>query len=235
MSRIKASLIHLCASLVIACAVGALILLMWYPGPYALIAGGSKLMLLVVGCDVILGPLLTLIVFNPTKQSLRRDIGVVLLIQLAALVYGIHVAAAARPVFGVLMSSTFDVIPANDLVPDDFQGATGPYNDISWTGPRLSMIPTLSMAGSIGDAGAIAAYVAWDTDTASRAGNDIHLFRQLYGENRELLDELDDAMERCALSTDQAAHARVLVYRIRLTGGWVILAPPEFRPCAAFQ
>jgi hypothetical protein len=67
-----------------------LVFLVWYPNPYREISGGRELFLILVTVDVILGPLITLSIFNPVKawKVLRRDLAIVGLIQLAALGYG---------------------------------------------------------------------------------------------------------------------------------------------------
>ena len=99
MVRTRASAIHLVASTVVAALAGALVFFLWYPLPFREIAGGRELFLLLVAIDVVLGPLITLAVFNPRKPrtELVRDLSVVVLLQLAALAYGLHtVALAAR-------------------------------------------------------------------------------------------------------------------------------------------
>jgi hypothetical protein len=53
MNRFQASGFHLDISLVIATLVGCLIYFVWYPHPYFQVAGGSTLMLLIMGVDKI--------------------------------------------------------------------------------------------------------------------------------------------------------------------------------------
>ena len=79
--RLKASGIHLALSLAIAALAALLVVGIWYP--YREISGGRELLLLVVTADVILGPLITLAVFNRKKPwtELRRDVAMVALIQ----------------------------------------------------------------------------------------------------------------------------------------------------------
>ena len=62
--RLKASGIHLILSLIIAALAALLVFGIWYPYPYREISGGRELFLLVVSVVVILGPLITLAVFN---------------------------------------------------------------------------------------------------------------------------------------------------------------------------
>ena len=64
-SRIKAASIHFGLSVLLAVLAAFLVFIVWYPYPYRDISGGRDLFLLVVVVDVVMGPLLTLTVFNP--------------------------------------------------------------------------------------------------------------------------------------------------------------------------
>ncbi|CAN5630539.1 hypothetical protein BH18PSE1_BH18PSE1_05720 [soil metagenome] len=67
MTRWKASVIHLSICAVIALAVLAWMLLVWYPAPYFEGLGAGKLSMTIIGVDVVIGPLITLIIYNPLK------------------------------------------------------------------------------------------------------------------------------------------------------------------------
>jgi len=73
--------------------------------------------------DVILGPLITLTVFNRSKprSELVRDLTVVGLIQLAALGYGLWTVFVARPVHLVFEYDRFRV-----CMPSSARGTPGP-------------------------------------------------------------------------------------------------------------
>ena len=115
--KLKASGIHFCASLLIALLAAVLVFMVWYPYPYREISGGRELFLIVVAVDVILGPLITLAVFNRAKPwaELRRDLVIVVLIQLAALGYGLWTVFSARPVHMVFEYDRFRVVHAVDI------------------------------------------------------------------------------------------------------------------------
>ena len=116
----------------------ALLFLVWYPQPYFDAAGGQQLVVILLGVDLVLGPLLTLIVFKADKKSLRFDLTVIALIQATALVYGMHVIVQARPVFIVAAVDRFKLVAANDLESADLRKANAPqFRSLSWTGPRL--------------------------------------------------------------------------------------------------
>jgi hypothetical protein len=129
MSRWRASGIHLLLSAAIAAAVLAFMLSVWYPGPLFEAAGGSRLIFILVGVDVTLGPLITLIIFKAGKPGLKLDLAVIATIQLAALLYGMHTVYLARPVYLVFTKDRFDLVSAKDLDPEDLGRAARPEFD----------------------------------------------------------------------------------------------------------
>ncbi len=137
--RIKACSIHLGLSLGIAALAALLVFGIWYPYPYREISGGRELFLLVVTVDVILGPLITLAVFNRTKRrsELRRDLAIVGIVQLAALAYGVWTVAMARPVHMVFEIDRFRVVHAVDIAPELLPKTPADVNALPLTGPTL--------------------------------------------------------------------------------------------------
>ena len=89
----------------------------WFPDALRELAGGTDLFWLIVGVDVVCGPLLTLVIFNPGKprDELLRDMALVAAIQVLALCYGIHTLGYARPVALVHEIDRFRVISFADL------------------------------------------------------------------------------------------------------------------------
>lgn len=137
--RLWAGGIHFGASLVVAALAALLVFGLWYPYPYREISGGRNLFLLVVSVDVIIGPLITMAVFDRRKPmaELKRDLAVVVLIQLAALGYGLWTVAVARPVHLVFEIDRLRVVHAID-VPDQLLGREQPAIEaMPWTGPTL--------------------------------------------------------------------------------------------------
>jgi hypothetical protein len=124
MSRWKAAGIHLLLSAVIAGTVVTFMLTVWYPWPLFEAAGGSTLILILVGVDVTLGPLITLIIFKTGKKGLRFDLTVIALLQLTALAYGIHTVYLARPVYLVFTLDRFEMVTTKDLDPKDLAKVT---------------------------------------------------------------------------------------------------------------
>ncbi|MBN8480616.1 MAG: hypothetical protein J0L88_03380 [Xanthomonadales bacterium] len=138
MSRWNAAGIHLSISVVIGLAVLALLFWVWYPAPYFKVSGGLELTMILLGVDLVLGPLMTLVVFKAGKKSLGFDLSVIAALQLCALLYGLHVIVAARPVFIVGAIDRFNVVAANEIDPADLAKGTRPeFSTLSWTGPRV--------------------------------------------------------------------------------------------------
>ena len=120
--RLRASGIHLGISLCIALLAALLVFGLWYPYPYREISGGRALFLLMTAVDVVMGPLITLVVFNQAKRrkELVLDFTVVAVLQLAALGYGIWTVFVARPVHLVFEYTRMAVVHAVDIEPSAF-------------------------------------------------------------------------------------------------------------------
>ncbi len=138
--RLRGAGIHLVLSLCAALLAFCVVYFVWYPGAFWRMAGGRDLFQLIVSVDVVLGPVVTFAIFNPGKGwgRLKFDLVVIGLLQLSALVYGLHTVAQARPVFVVYTGDRFNLVAAADLNPRDVALAERPeFAHISWSGPRL--------------------------------------------------------------------------------------------------
>tara|TARA_R110002020_G_scaffold352231_1_gene565349 strand:- start:668 stop:1324 length:657 start_codon:yes stop_codon:yes gene_type:complete len=102
-------------------------------------AGGIGLFLIIMIVDIICGPLLTLVIFNPTKprEELLRDILVVVFLQFIALSYGVYAIAEARPVFLAFEGDRFRVVSKADI---DFEG---------WNQDNATQLTRLSLRGPV--------------------------------------------------------------------------------------
>lgn len=172
MNRWKAGAIHLGISTAIAVTVVTVMLLVWYPPPYFDAMGGSDLVLILVAVDVVLGPLVTLIIFDTRKprRLIRLDLAVIGALQLAALAYGVGVLAEARPLYMVFAVDRFDVVSANEMREEELDRVKDPrFRGVSWGRPRL-----------------VAARSPAEPDEQLRviesalAGADLHTFPQYY-------------------------------------------------------
>lgn len=135
--KARAGLVHVGAGALVVAAVAALALSLWFPGAYRELSGGLHLLLLVGVVDIVMGPVLTFVVFNPAKPraELVRDLGIIVVLQLAALGYGVWTLAQARPTHLVFEVDLFRVITASDIEPSELARAPADLQRLPWTGP----------------------------------------------------------------------------------------------------
>ena len=113
-SKFKAAGIHLAISGVIFLILAYFIIFEWYPLPYFTADGGWQGIRIVALIDLVLGPLMTLIIFNPGKsrREIRFDLGTIALIQASVLAWGIYTVHNERPVAMVHWDGEFFSMPA---------------------------------------------------------------------------------------------------------------------------
>ena len=112
-ARLLAGGIHLSISAVIFLVALYLILVHWYPGFHFAVDGGWRGIRIMAGVDLVLGPTMTLIIFNPLKarRLIAFDLACIGVTQLAALVWGFYAIHSQRPVVvsfyqGAFLSAT---------------------------------------------------------------------------------------------------------------------------------
>lgn len=134
----KATVLHLLLSALVAGLAAVLVFGVWYPAPYNALLGGSRLFFLIVIVDVVCGPLLTAVLFNPAKsfKTLMVDLGAVALIQLSALSYGLYSVALGRPVHLVFQVNDFRAVVAAEVDINELHKAPAALQSLPWLGPR---------------------------------------------------------------------------------------------------
>ena len=135
----KVFAIHLCLSALIALITAAVVLGFCFSFPHLHLADGQRLFWVMVGVDVVCGPLLTLVLFNPAKsrRELRLDLSLVAVIQLAALAYGLYSISLASPVIQAIETERFNVVSAAEIDPGQLPQAPPAWRTLPWNGPRL--------------------------------------------------------------------------------------------------
>lgn len=143
MNRIRAAAIHFCTSAVVAIVLLALFWFVWYPAPLFRAVGGLEIFLMLLGIDVVLGPLLTFVVFKPGKKTLKFDLAVIAVVQVAALAYGVYTLLAGRPVYIASLGDGFKLVQANEVETRDLEVAktTLPRWGPKWVGTKRSTDP----------------------------------------------------------------------------------------------
>ena len=136
--RIKFFLGHLAVSVVIALLVLSVVFFVWYPAPLAKAVGVTHIFLMLIAIDVIMGPMLSLLVYKEGKKTLKFDLTVIILLQLSALGYGLHSIADGRPVWIVYSVDRFDLVKNNEIYPKHLDQAQAKYQQPSWFAPQYA-------------------------------------------------------------------------------------------------
>lgn len=130
--RLRAFVLHLVLSLSVACACAVLVFRVWHPAPLDAAVGVTGIFLMMLGIDAVLGPLLTLAVAKEGKKSLKFDLSVIILLQLAALLYGLHSIAFNRPVYVAFDTFRFDLVQAGSIPAQSLEKAAAPYRRLGF-------------------------------------------------------------------------------------------------------
>lgn len=113
-SRWSAFAIHLAISTVILLVLLAIIFFYWFPHDL-IYAGGIGGLKILGGVDIILGPLLTLIVFKVGKKSLKFDLTVIALFQITCLCIGLWLIYNQRPLAQIVIDDGVHLLSASEL------------------------------------------------------------------------------------------------------------------------
>ncbi len=124
--------IHLVISLLIALVCSVLVFYVWNPYPLYLSTSIIKIFFLMLIIDLIVGPILTFIVYKKGKRTLIFDLIVIAALQLVALGYGLHTIFQGRPGWIVYNIDRFELIRVNDITTQHLKGAKKKYQS-----PRL--------------------------------------------------------------------------------------------------
>ena len=112
-TRYHAFGIHLLISALIALAIVFICLFLWYPGDL-IKAGGLHGLTILLCVDLVLGPLLTLLVYKPNKPTLLFDLSCIGIFQIACLGIGLYFVYNEKPDIIVLADNGAHIISRAD-------------------------------------------------------------------------------------------------------------------------
>ena len=134
-SRTRAFLTHLAFSAVIVAITCAVNFFVWYPHPYFQAGGAWHALRVLIGVDVVIGPMLTLIVFKAGKKGLKFDLAFIAIVQLAAFIYGVSVLYSHRPYFSVFAVDRFVLVAQDEVDARELAGAGNRVGSKPFVGP----------------------------------------------------------------------------------------------------
>ena len=205
---------HLVLSAIAVSIIVLLCYFLWFPMPFLVIDGTWKPLLIMAGVDVVVGPLMTLLLVSKSKsrRELRVDLGLIIFLQVSALVYGVAQLLPERAVALVHSSNAFHLVLRKDIegsyladlpVYDDLYVAMVLDSDLTMHG-RLSSKPLLlsperyhKLAESEVRQNAIA-HSLLPVEIAEEYGPE-YLFKRLEGKDRQAAVVLDSEMNVIAI------------------------------------
>jgi hypothetical protein len=138
-NRFYAFLTHLLLSGLVAAMTVIMVFFVWYPDPLDKAIGVTDIFLLLLAVDIIIGPIMTFVVYKPDKPGLKFDLFIIVILQMAALSYGMTTVFAGRPVFIVFNQDRFDIVRPVEIDVDSAKKAELADNQsakTSWFYPR---------------------------------------------------------------------------------------------------
>jgi hypothetical protein len=89
----------------------------WYRWPGWYLTDVTTVVLVLMGVDVVIGPLLTFVIANQNKprRELKRDIGIIVAVQLCALFYGSASLWDGRPLYYAFSENILQQVQAYDI------------------------------------------------------------------------------------------------------------------------
>jgi hypothetical protein len=119
--RLRAFGLHLLSSTMVLTLIFGSLYSGWYRWPGWYLADVSRVVFVMAGVDLVVGPLLTFVVAGSSKprRVLARDIGVIVAVQLIALVYGAMSLWNGRPLYYAFSETVLQVVQAYDIDPHE--------------------------------------------------------------------------------------------------------------------
>jgi hypothetical protein len=119
--RLTAFGLHLLASATVLTLILGTLYLGWYRWPGWYLTDVKQVVFVMISVDVVLGPSLTFIIASNIKprRELARDIGIIVAVQLCALIYGATQLWNGRPLYYAFSENVLQLVQAYDINADE--------------------------------------------------------------------------------------------------------------------
>src|ERR1700722_7320857 len=131
--RLKAFALHLLGSFLALSSVLGAFYVGWSHWPGWHLTEAVHVVAVLVGVDVVIGPLITLVIANERKpgRELARDIAIIVAVQLTALGYGTTALWNGRPLYYAFSVNSLQVVQASDIDPEAARQAREKHLDLA--------------------------------------------------------------------------------------------------------
>lgn len=119
--RSRATFLHFCLSALIFFTTIMILIYFYFPSPHFKINGGWQGLRIMLIIDLILGPLLTFLIFAPKKPKSEKakDLSIIFIIQIMAFFYGFYTVYQQRPILLVLYPGAIVESLPNKIIQED--------------------------------------------------------------------------------------------------------------------
>lgn len=137
--KARAFAIHFLVTLLFSASAAVLVFLIWFPDPFQEMLGGTRLVAILIMCDLGLGPLTSFIIYSSKKsrRALLFDYAIVGTVQLAAFIYGLYAVANIRPVYIAFVKDRIEIVSAGEIDDADLARGGDGYRKRPQWGPQL--------------------------------------------------------------------------------------------------
>jgi hypothetical protein len=117
MFRLKAFSLHLLGSAAALTLILGTLYLGWYRWPGWYLAEAARVVAVLIGVDLVLGPLMTFVIASNKKgrRELTRDIGIIVAMQVSALIYGSTSLWNGRPLYYAFSETVLQLVQAYEI------------------------------------------------------------------------------------------------------------------------
>ncbi len=149
--KIKAMSVHFGFSLLLAILALYLVFKVWYPSPIDYAMGVGYIFVMMLAIDLVIGPILTFIIFNRQKKELKVDLSIIVSLQLLAFTYGMFNVAQGRAVWMTFVIDDVELIRAVDIDVQEGESILPEYESHlfqkpRWAGTQFSSDPKIAEA-----------------------------------------------------------------------------------------
>jgi hypothetical protein len=115
--RLKAFSLHLLGSASALTLILGTLYFGWYRWPGWRLADVTQVVTVLIGVDLVIGPLMTFVIASNSKARhvLARDIGIIVAVQVCALVYGATSLWSGRPLYYAFSENVLQMVQAYDI------------------------------------------------------------------------------------------------------------------------
>lgn len=135
--KLKALTVHLLGSIGIALLLSYVVFYIWYPTPLPKATGITQIFIMMLMIDVIIGPVLTFLIYKKGKKTLKFDLAVIVILQLCAMLYGMYFVSQGRPAWLVQVNDRVVMVSPSVALDSQNNSIANQFYAQNWGKPKF--------------------------------------------------------------------------------------------------